>query len=340
MTGSAERRSFWQRTLPGWDAGFAVLLALSGLSMLTGEHPTGDRVLVAALLAVLLVAYLLLARPGALRGDHRLTTGYLAVMLAVVSVCTAVNSLGSILLFVGFAQIWYFATGLRQGTVLSVLLTAGVAVANVWRVRPQGIEIAQLAGQYAVGLGFSLALGFWLTRVAEQNEVLAELIEEIERTRSASAAAQHRAGVLAERERVAERVHDTLAQGFTSIVVLAQAARTQLAAGDAAGGRDTAGELERIARAHLAESRALVAAFGSPTLEEAELGEVLDRLLTRFHAETGIRITVDVPPVPVSRDTEVVLLRGVQEVLVTARDDGPAHLVLDADGTVRRAADS
>lgn len=331
---TAERRTFWRQTLPGWDAGFYALLALSAASMLFGGRSEAARALAAGLLAVLLAAYLLLARPGARHGDQRRTRSYLAVLVVVVSVCTAINSLGSILLFLGFAQIWYFSNGLRSGTVGSVLLTAGVALANAWRVRPQGIEIAQLTGQYLVGLGFSVALGFWLTRVAEQNEILAGLIEEIEQTRAASAAAQHEAGVLAERERVAQQVHDTLAQGFTSIVLLAQTGQAQLIAGDAARGAATSEELERVARAHLAESRALVAAFGSPTLDDGGLTDALDRLLGRFRAETGIDVVVDPPPTPVSRDTEVVLLRAVQEALVAARSGGPTHLRLDAEGTL------
>lgn len=330
MSQTPERLTFWRHTLPGWDAGCYALLALSAASMGFGGSSTTERVTAVGLLVALLIGYLTLARPGARRGDQRRIGGYLVLLVVVVSLCTAVNSLGSILLFLGFAQVWYFSTGLRSGTVGSIVLTVSVALANVWRVQPEGIEIAQLAGQYLVGFGFSVALGFWLTRVAEENEVLALLIAELEETRAASAQAQHEAGVLAERERVAQQVHDTLAQGFTSIVLLAQTGQT----GDRARARATAVELERVARAGLAESRALVAAFASPSLDDGGLTDALDRLLSRFRAETGIEVTLDPPATPVSRDTEVVLLRGVQEALVAARAGGPTHLRLLADGTL------
>ena len=50
------------------------------------------------------------------------------------------------------------------------------------------------------------------------------LIRQLGGTRAELAAADHEPGVLAERERLAAEVHDTLAQGYTSIVVLAQTA--------------------------------------------------------------------------------------------------------------------
>lgn len=339
-TVNSDRQSFWQRTLRGWDAGFAVLLALSAVTMLISGYSRSDRIVVGALLTALVLAYLTLARPGALRGDSRRTRCYLVVLVVVLPICTAINPLGSILLFLAFAQLWYFADGLRIGLIGSALMTVAVAVANVWRVRPEGIEIAQLAGQHLVGLGFSIALGLWLTRVAEENEVLAELIAEVERTQAQSAIAQHQAGVLAERERVAGQVHDTLAQGFTSIVLLAQTGQGQLSSGDATGGATTAEDLEHLARTHLAEARALVAAFGTAALDDGGLSEALGRLLSRFRGETGIDVTVATPAEPISRDTEVVLLRGVQEALVAARSGGPTQLALGADGAVRPAVSS
>ncbi|MEV7973561.1 histidine kinase [Cellulomonas sp. NPDC089187] len=339
MTPPVDRHQFWRRTLPGWDAGFAVLLVLSALSMLSSSQAR-EPVAVGVLLGTLAVAYLGLARRGALRGNRRLTSAYVGVLIVVVSLCTALNSGGTVLLFLGFAQLWYFSRGLRSGTVGSLLLTLGVAGGELWRVRPEGIELAQLAGQYLVALGFSIALGFWLTRMNEQNEVLAELIAEVERTQAESAVAQHKAGVLAERERVAQRVHDTLAQGFTGIVLLAQGGQARLSAGDAAGGAAAARELERVARAHLAEARALVAAFGSATLDDGGLTDTVDRLVQRFHAETGLTVRIEGPSSPVGRDTEVVLLRGVQEALVAAREGGPTRLVLGVDGVVRTPASS
>ena len=59
------------------------------------------------------------------------------------------------------------------------------------------------------------------------------LIERLEATRSELAAAERERGRLAERQRLARDIHDTLAQGFVSIVLQLQAAEAELPAGAA-----------------------------------------------------------------------------------------------------------
>ena len=172
-----------------------------------------------------------------------------------------------------------------------------------------------------VSLGFSLLLGLWIYRIIEQSESRASLIASLEAARAELAAAHHAQGVAAERERIAREIHDTLAQGFTSIVMLAQASPVQPAL------------IEQVARDNLAEARALVAAF-SP-LDSSTLTEALDRLTTRFRDETGLAVEVDLSGSPaLSRDREVVLLRVVQEALTNVRRHARASSV-----TVRLQAD-
>ena len=81
--------------------------------------------------------------------------------------------------------------------------------------------------QMLVSTAFSIALGIWISRVVDQSRERAELIDALEQTREALAAAHHAQGVTAERERVAREIHDTLAQGFTSVVMLAQTAAAE-----------------------------------------------------------------------------------------------------------------
>ena len=61
-------------------------------------------------------------------------------------------------------------------------------------------------------------------RIIDQSRERAQLIEQLQAARAELAAANHAQGVVAERERMAREIHDTLAQGFTSILMLAQAA--------------------------------------------------------------------------------------------------------------------
>ncbi len=57
------------------------------------------------------------------------------------------------------------------------------------------------------------------------------LIEQLEETQRGLAAAERQAGILQERQRLAQEIHDTLAQGFTSIVMQLEAADLALPEG-------------------------------------------------------------------------------------------------------------
>ena len=328
----AERADFWRRSLLGWDIVFYLLLAISAASMVVVDGaPPLDGATVAALVAcaVLLVAYLALGRRGALRGDVRMTRAYLVVLVAAVTLAGGVSSLGSIMLFIGFSQIWFFASSLREGVVVSTVQAVAISASMALQLRATGSDLLQLAGQMAVGLAFALALGIWITRLAEKSEERAGLIERLEAAQAELAASNHAAGVLAERERMAQEIHDTLAQGFTSVVMLAQTAQAQLDAGLADAARERSAQIEQVARENLAEARALVAAFGPAALADATLAEALERLGERFQAETGVRVEVVLGAVGrTDRDAEVVLLRAAQEALANVRKHAGARRVL------------
>jgi signal transduction histidine kinase len=174
-------------------------------------------------------------------------------------------------------------------------------------------------------------LGLWVSRVLYQSAHRADLIEQLERTRAELALAEHERGVLAERERLAREVHDTLAQGYTSIVVLAQTAAAQVE-GDPGGAQERLELIEEVARDNLREARAMVAAFAPAGLEDSTLVEALERLAERFARETGLAVRVDTAAltgaVALRRDEEVVLLRGAQEALTNVRRHASARSVV------------
>ncbi len=87
---------------------------------------------------------------------------------------------------------------------------------------------------------------------------------------------------------MAREIHDTLAQGFTSIVMVSQAVRADLDRGRLDAARERLDLVERTARDNLAEARALVSAFAPVGLAETGLAAALDRLAERFGQETGL----------------------------------------------------
>jgi signal transduction histidine kinase len=126
-------------------------------------------------------------------------------------------------------------------------------------------------------------------------------------------------------------VHDTLAQGYTSIVVLAQTAAAQLER-DVDAARERLALIEEVARDNLREARAVVAAFSPVGLESSTLVEALERLAERFGRETGLAVRLDLTALgagaALRRDEEVVLLRGAQEALTNVRRHAAASSVV------------
>jgi signal transduction histidine kinase len=185
----------------------------------------------------------------------------------------------------GFA--WHQG-GLGAGSVLGPVLGAAVAVATV--------------------LGYQS-----LFRESERRR---QLIDELTAARVDLARAEHTAGVLAERERLAREIHDTLAQGLTSIQLLLRAAERALPQ-DAAGARSHVEHARRTAVDNLAEARRFVRALTPPGLGAGSLPAALHRLCTTTAASSGLAVQCHVSGQPVELATaqEVALLRIAQSAL-------------------------
>ena len=178
---------------------------------------------------------------------------------------------------------------------------------------------------------FSVIVGIWLDGVQRQSDERAELIAQLRASQAEVAQLSHDAGVAAERQRLAGDIHDTIAQGLSSIIMLIQAAE----ADPHAAGKHLGLALE-TARDNLAEARALVAALSPTALDGAPLPAALSRLVA--HSAVPASFTVDGPARPLATSIDVVLLRAAQESLTNVRKHagaGSAAVALSyQDGSV------
>jgi len=177
-------------------------------------------------------------------------------------------------------------------------------------------------------VSFAVLLGTWIHRIISQSEERAQLITELEASKEEVSRLSREAGVAAERTRLAAEIHDTLAQGFTSIVTLVQAAESELD-GDRAKARRHLELALRTARENLGEARALVAGLMPSELGTGSLDESIRRQLERLAEETPIKATYRVEGESARLPTvlEVVLLRAVQESLTNVRKHSGASAV-------------
>lgn len=333
----------WTRLVRGWHAAFWVMMGLAYLWLVISSEVSGTRRWVGlATVTVLVLAYLLLMQRTPGGSSPRRTTwrwaGYLVVAVVAAGVACAVDPTLGMLLFVVYSQVWMFTPTVRIGAAFAVALTVSALLGFLSHGGFSLAGLRDLGPPMAISLLFSLLLGVWISRIIDQSRDRAELIAQLEAARAQLGAADHARGVMAERERLAQEIHDTLAQGYISIVMLAQAASAGLTK-DPGRAADRLDLIEEVARVNLAEARALVAAFSPVDLEGSSLPDALRRLTQRFAAQTGLVLDVDLADgvAQLGRDQEVVLLRAVQEALTNVQRHAGARrvvvrLVVDAEG--------
>jgi signal transduction histidine kinase len=193
-----------------------------------------------------------------------------------------------------------------------------------------GIESPNLPIAIAItlmGVVGTPVIGTVIITSMRQRRQLATLVSELAATRAESARLSREAGTAAERERLAREIHDTLAQGFTSIVMLAQAVEPELDTDTAAAKRHVE-LIGATARENLAEARAMVAELTPSPLEEtlpAAIQRQCDRLAAETDAVVTARIADDLPAQSMAAD--VVLLRATQEAFANIRKHARASAV-------------
>jgi signal transduction histidine kinase len=170
-----------------------------------------------------------------------------------------------------------------------------------------------------------IILGSWVTAIIEQSMSRRQLIEQLEEAQAELAAAERRAGVLEERQRLAREIHDTLAQGFTSIVMHLEAAEQALP-DDLGGAQKYLDQARVTARVSLDQARRVVQDLRPDLLEQHSLPNAIERVAARWRAETGLDLTTSVTGDPLSLhpNIEVTLLRAAQEALNNVRKHAQA----------------
>ncbi|HJV24579.1 MAG TPA: PAS domain S-box protein [Aromatoleum sp.] len=147
--------------------------------------------------------------------------------------------------------------------------------------------------------------------------------------------------VAAERNRMARDIHDTLAQGFTGVIVQLEAAADARGRGLAQESEDHLSRAGNLARESLQEARRSVHALRPRRLETADLCEALRRLMSEVTAGTSIvaELTLEGESRPIPPAWEDNVLRIGQEALTNALRHGHAqHIAVRisfSDGELR-----
>ncbi|MGW0335197.1 sensor histidine kinase [Streptomyces sp. NPDC003011] len=306
----------WARSFRIWDTYFALIWLATLVSVLGADHPGRPvRVVAAALLVPLVPLFVWVGRP-VLRGDPPEERQALGYLLAATALFVPSAILVGETRAITFALVPQCFMTLRMRRALVAVAVINLAPVAGWALlwRPSEKVLFDNGLFAMVSLVFSVAVGSWVIRIIEQSQERAALIAELDASRHEVSRLSAERGALAERERMAREIHDTLAQGFTSLLMLVQAVEAELDH-DVPRARRHLALMDETARQNLAEARALVAGGAPVDLAGASLPDALRRLAARH--EATLDVSGSVRPLPAG--AEVVALRTCQEALANSR---------------------
>ncbi len=319
------REHAWERFKPWWHAGFAGTVVVTAVWSAVELHDDLPRlVTMMGVLGCFTLWYSLTpekfesASKGSCKSPSKGRGGliYLAGAFLLFAAASFVYPGAGFLLFVLIPHCFMMLRP-RPAFVAVIGLTAVNVGAQLAYSRFDTATVASLSLFGMLTLLLSLLLGGYISKIIEQSYRRAALIEELERTRTELAEMNMEAGALAERERLAQEIHDALAQGFTSVIMLLQAAQAALERGDLPAVRRQLAIAEPAARDGLAEARSLIGALAPLALQGASLTDAVRRACDDLGARFGFAAHLELQgeAVGLSHNAEIVLLRAVQEAL-------------------------
>ncbi|MEV8634473.1 sensor histidine kinase [Streptosporangium sp. NPDC051023] len=297
--------------------GFYLLLAASA-SRLLSQHGLNSRIV--ALLGL---------------------SGLLAVVYAVGTVFWDELGRGRVVWLGTVVAVWLVLVALAPSfswcavpllfLCLRLLTPRGVVVATV------ALTVIVIAAQIKIEreidpslilapIGVAVVTAVVFRELQRESATRQRLIDDLIRTRGTLAESKHRTGVLEERERLAREIHDTLAQGLTSMGILLQAA-DRMWASDPDLAHAHVRRAAAAAAENLDEARRFVRDLRPPGLEGVPLPEALARLCESAGQDTGleVRFRCEGESYSLEAAIQAVLLRVAQGALANVRDHANAE---------------
>jgi signal transduction histidine kinase len=307
-------REAMQHWLPLWHGIFYMALVFSLLlSQREETHTSGPFVVLLGLSVLLAIWYGFCIAPLSQYVQRHLliSTGYLIIGWGLWFGLTLLDSSYLFLLFGLYPQVFIFRR-MPWKLIDALILTVLTFWQQVLLLR--AVDSSVLISLAAAVAGILLSL--FIEAIIRQSRERQRLIHELEKARHELAVVERQAGVTQERQRLAHEIHDTLVQGFTSVVMHLEAAEGALPV-DVSTLQRHLDQARRTARENLAEARRLLWALQPEAFDHASLPEVLTNLVTVWSKENGVGASATITGTSLSLrpEIEVTLLRAVQEAL-------------------------
>lgn len=299
----------------------ALLVGLAGFAMVRAFLMSSSTAVWALVVGFAFVAVYVTgtwaARTGhaAAASGRGLALAWIAALTALWAVLTWLSPEGAYIVFPLFFLYLHVLPG--PGGVTAIVVTTAFAILALGL--HHGFSVGGVIGPLT-GAGVALMIGLAyraLTREADERE---RLLVELIRTRRQLADAEREQGALAERARLAREIHDTVAQGLSSIQMLLRAAERDTpepGAGYLKLARETAAD-------SLADTRQIIR-----ELTPARLDDGLAAALHRLGREQSERASL---PIEVTAE-ELALPMGIQTALLRIAQGALSNTIRHAHAT-------
>ena len=249
----------------------------------------------------------------ALTKPRGLLLGWLVILLLCWAALAFATLDASFLVFPLFFVILQVTGGLTA--VIMVAATTATAIGAIAIHTPLtfgGVLGPILGGTFVltVGLGFRLL----------QKETIekTKALEELSAARAHSEALSRRAGELDERARLAADIHDTVAQGLSSIQLLLHSVESRMKSASTQHDQTSVDSLQlarKVAADNLAETRRIIAALQPAPLEGADLSGALEKVCSSTVLGDAVSFCVDGTPTRLPATVEATIIRVAQASL-------------------------
>lgn len=309
---------------------FALLLGLALIRLALNPTPHSHWIWPLALLfAAIYLFGTVRERRAAARGDSLPTTAIHLWVIIISGLWATLVMLSPAFLWLLFPLVFIIAScwpyRLSLPWILLLLLVAIFLPTS--EARTSGAILGPTVGVLvAVGMHCTYRV------LVSEARYYARVAENLYATRKELADSEREAGRLVERERLAREIHDTLTQGFSSIVLLSRASQHASTQGDSALLQEQLHAIENVASDNLQEARRVVDRLGTLPTRRC-LPEELQALAQQTSSQQALLGQPLSVTVQLAGDQNRVLPPEVVEELVRVTQQGLHNIVRHAQAS-------